>query len=249
MRYNKSMSTIYIPRGRAKEYASLALNIYNGCDHGCIYCYAPLALKRERQQFHGQVTPKVDIIQRVSKDIAKLASTGQSSSVLLCFTGDPYCRADMRYQVTRQILEKFREHNQPFCILTKGGCRALRDIDLYSQRDTFACTLTLLDANESQRWEPGAALPEERIYTLREFHRRGVRTWISLEPVINPDATLEIIRRTATFVDEFKVGVLNYHPHAKKIDWRKFAHEAKTLLEKLGARYIFKEDVKRYLVQ
>lgn len=34
------MSLIYEPRGRAREYAALALNTYTGCSHGCQYCFA-----------------------------------------------------------------------------------------------------------------------------------------------------------------------------------------------------------------
>jgi DNA repair photolyase len=68
------------------------------------------------------------------------------------------------------------------------------------------------------RWEPGAALPEEKINSLRRAHEKGIKTWVSLEPVLYPEITLEIIRRTYGFVDEFKVGTLNYHSHAKNID-------------------------------
>ena len=32
------MGMIYEPRGRAREYSPLALNVYNKCDHFCRYC-------------------------------------------------------------------------------------------------------------------------------------------------------------------------------------------------------------------
>jgi hypothetical protein len=70
---------------------------------------------------------------------------------------------------------------------------------------------------------------------------------VSLEPVIDPEESLEIIRQTHEFVDFYKVGKLNYHPRASTIDWRKFAVEVKDLLDDLGCEYLLKEDLRRYL--
>jgi len=33
------LAIIYEPKGAAREYAELALNVYRGCVHRCIYCY------------------------------------------------------------------------------------------------------------------------------------------------------------------------------------------------------------------
>jgi DNA repair photolyase len=38
-----SRLVIYEPKGKAGEYAPLALNLYAGCSHGCTYCFAPTA--------------------------------------------------------------------------------------------------------------------------------------------------------------------------------------------------------------
>jgi len=134
------------------------------------------------------------------------------------------------------------------CTLTKGGTRALRDLDLFTPADSFATTLTSLDDATSLRWEPGAALPADRIEALRRFHAAGIPTWVSLEPVLDPDETMEIICRTADAVDEFKVGVLNYHPRAREIDWYRFAREVVGLLESLGKKYYIKQDLRKYLL-
>ncbi len=50
---------IYAPKGRALEYGELALNIYTGCPHRCSYCYAPLALKRNRESIE-EMLEKID---------------------------------------------------------------------------------------------------------------------------------------------------------------------------------------------
>ena len=52
------MKPIYEPRGAAREYGELALNIYTGCPHRCFYCFAPSVLHREREAFHTNVQPR-----------------------------------------------------------------------------------------------------------------------------------------------------------------------------------------------
>jgi DNA repair photolyase len=132
-------------------------------------------------------------------------------------------------------------------ILTKGGKRAERDFDLLTPNDKFGLTLTCLDSSESLKWEAGAALPQERISSLQIAHDMGIFTWVSIEPVINPETSLEIIRQTNEFVDLYKVGKMNYHPIAKTIDWHKFGNEALNLLTSLGKEYYIKDDLKAYL--
>ena len=58
---------IYEPRGRAGEYAPLAVNLYRGCGHGCIYCYAPEATFIDRREF-VKATPRQGIIEKLEKD-------------------------------------------------------------------------------------------------------------------------------------------------------------------------------------
>jgi len=67
------MNIIYEPKGRAREYAELAANLYSGCAHGCEYCYAPGALRVNRTDFRLCVKPRKDCLQQLEKDAAKLA--------------------------------------------------------------------------------------------------------------------------------------------------------------------------------
>ena len=122
---------------------------------------------------------------------------------------------------------------------------ATRDFDILTVNDTYGATLTLLDAADSKHWEPRAALPEQRLQALRIAHDHGIRTVASLEPVIDPEQTLEMIEWAHEFTDLYKVGKLNYHPHAATIDWHDFGHKAVELLDSLGAKYYIKNDLKK----
>jgi len=237
---------IYEPRGRAGEYHPLAINLYRGCGHGCIYCYAPDVLYIDRPEFL-KATPRKDIIKKMQRDIPMAAAGGATGNVLLCFTCDPYQPIDEVHQLTRQAIKILHDNGFNVTILTKGGLRAERDFDLYQPGDEFATTLTFTDAKQSLEWEPSAALPDERIEVLNIAHAKGIRTWVSLEPVIDPEQTLQLIRITRKFVDLFKVGKLNYHPREKKIDWRQFAKDAIATLEQYNCQYYMKKDLRGYL--
>ena len=152
----KTMPLIYEPAGRAREYAALACNIYRGCDHACEYCYAPAAIRMDREAF-SHPAPRPDFLPTLRREAAKLAPT---EPILLCFTCDPYQTLDERLGITRETIKILHAAGHAVHILTKGGSRALRDADLLGKRDAFATTLTLLDEAESLAREPGAA----RVY-------------------------------------------------------------------------------------
>jgi len=236
---------IYEPRGRAGEYAPLAVNLYRGCGHGCIYCYASEATFIDRREFI-KATPRQGIIEKLEKDAPQAALDGHKGNVLLCFTCDPYQPINAIHELTRQAIIILHKHGFNVTILTKGGRRAESDFDLLGPDDEFATTLTFLDEQKSRQWEPGAATPEERIEALKKARELGIKTWVSLEPVIEPAESIEIIRQTHTFVDLFKVGLLNYHPKGKEIDWRKFLQECIAILKQYGCQYYIKKDLRRY---
>ena len=240
------MAIIYEPRGQAREYAPLACNVYRGCDHGCVYCYAPSATQRQREQFHASCL-RPNFFPQLVREAKKRAATGDTGQVLLSFTCDPYQHLDVKEQVTRRTIEILHQYGFTVQILTKGGTRALRDIDLLGPGDAFASTLTFVDEARSREWEPDAALPADRIEAIRAMHDAGVPTWVSLEPVIFPDETLALIRQTFKFVDLYKVGKLNYHPHAASVDWYRFANDAVSLLKKTQVPFYVKDSLLPYL--
>ena len=238
--------TIYAPVGQAGEYAPLATNPYRGCGHGCAYCYVPGVLRMDRREFDAGATPRPGYLDSLLKDARAYMAAGSREQVMLSFTTDPYHPGDT--STTRQTLEILRGHGLGFCTLTKGGTRALRDVDLFRpDRDAFASTMTSLDADFSRKWERGAALPADRLAALRTFHDRGVFTWVSLEPTLDVESSLQILQETHTFVDLFKIGRVNYLPMTKTTDWRDYTLRMVDLCQRLGVRHYIKKDLQPYM--
>jgi DNA repair photolyase len=163
-----SCKTIYTPKGQAGEYAPLSTNPYRGCGHGCAYCYVPDFIKLDRKTFDQGAIPKPGYLAALEKDAAKYQAAGITEQVMFSFSTDVYNPFDR--SLTRPAIEILRDHGLGFCVLTKGGSRALVDIDLYRpDKDAFAATLTSLEARASLKWERNAALPEDRIAALKEL--------------------------------------------------------------------------------
>jgi len=242
----KGCSYIYAPKGQAGEYAPLAANPYRGCGHKCAYCYVPQVLRMDRGEFNAGAVERPDFLRNVTADAAKYQAAGITEQVMLSFTTDPYHRDDT--SLTRQTLEVLREHGLGFCTLTKGGTRALRDIDLFRpDRDAFASTLTSLDDAFSLKWEGGAALPGDRIEALKAFHAAGIFTWVSLEPTLDCESSKAVVRATHEFVNLYKVGRVNYLPMTKTTDWETYTHEMNALMDDLGAAHYIKKDLQEFL--
>lgn len=242
----KGCSIIYAPAGQAGEYSPLATNPYRGCGHKCAYCYVPNVLRMPREEFDAGAAPRTDFLRLLEKDARKYQALGITEQVMLSFTTDPYHPGDTA--LTRDVLWELRKHGLGICTLTKGGHRALRDLDMFRPgRDAFASTLTSLDDSFSQKWERGAAVPFERINTLRRFHDAGIFTWVSLEPVLDTAATLEIIRRTHEFVDLYKIGRVNYVGLTKTTDWKQFTADVLRVVADVGAKHYIKKDLQPFL--
>jgi len=243
------MTLIYEPAGRAREYAPLALNLYAGCTHGCTYCYAPAACRKHRDAFHASAAPRVDVIAKLERELERNGHGADRPPVLLCFTSDPYQPVAAQAGVTRAAIQTLHARGYPVHILTKAGTAAAADFDILGELagDAFASSLTFISDRDSAKWEPHAAPPRDRRAAIVEAHARGITTWASLEPVIDPEQTLDIIALTHDVVDLFKVGTLNHHPHADTIDWPAFARQVVDLLESLGCAYYLKEDLRRSL--
>ena len=242
----KGCNFIYAPKGQAGEYSPLAANPYRGCGHKCAYCYVPKVLQISREEFDAGAVERTQYLTALTKDARKYRALGLHGQVMISFTSDPYHPGDS--MLTRQSLEVLRDHGLGVCTLTKGGTRAFRDLDLFRPNmDAFASTLTSLDDAFSMKWERGAALPGDRIAALRKFHDSGIFTWVSLEPTIDVEASLQIVRKTHAFVDLYKIGRVNYLGITKTTDWEAYTHRMIELCAKLGVKHYIKKDLQPYL--
>jgi DNA repair photolyase len=230
---------IYVPSGRAKEYGDYAINIYGGCNHGCTYCYAPAVLHKTREKFGTNVEPRRDIVESVKRQLVRERITDKL--IHLCFACDPY-PADIDTTATREVIRAIKDTGNHVQILTKGGVRAERDFDLLDGGDRFGVTIACDD--EMQRTtEPNAAPVYARYATLQEAKKRGVKTWLSLEPVLQAETALFFLRKEDNPVDLFRIGKLNYAPST--IDWTAFGREVERLCQEYGRDYCIKADLRR----
>lgn len=240
------MSMIYEPAGKAREYSPLALNVYLGCSHGCKYCYAnAIAHRNGNDKYYCKPDPRIRVLDRLPKELQKTPK----QQVLLSFIGDAYCETTDDNALTRSALEMLLEAKMPVAILTKGGKRCLKDLDLFKQfgeHIQIGATLTFDNEQDSQRWEPGAAMPEERLEVLRTLHDNGIRTFASFEPVIIPEQSLNLMEQSLNFIDVYKIGKLNnYRGIDKLVDWTDFLEKTVDLLRGNGKSFYVKYDLRR----
>ena len=237
------MSIIYRPTGMAREYSPYALNVYMGCSHRCKYCYAPHTLKRTSENYFGRPEPRKNIISLLKKDLQKNTYTEQ---VLISFVGDCYCDSSDNGKAVSEVLKLLNEYNVPVAVLSKGGKKILRDLEIFKsfgERITVGTTLTFFDEEKSKEWEPFASLPSERLETLKILHDNGIKTFASFEPTIEPEESLKLIKKTIedNSVDHYKIGKINNYKSADKWqDWAKYLQDCVNLLRPTGKQVYYK---------
>jgi DNA repair photolyase len=202
----------------------------------------------KRPEFDKPATARPAFIAHLTKDAKKYAAAKKTDQqVMLSFTSDAYHPGDT--SLTRETLVALQSFGFGVCTLTKGGTRALRDLDLFRpERDAFASTMTSLDDAFSLKWERAAALPADRIEALKAFHEAAIFTWVSLEPTLDCESSLAIVQATHEFVDLFKVGKANYlGEYGKKTDWKDYTLRMIDLCSKLRVGHYIKDSLQEYL--
>lgn len=227
----------------AREYSPYALNIYIGCSHRCKYCYAPHTLQRKTENYFGKPEPRKDILKLLEKDLQKNKYTEQ---VLLSFVGDCYCDSADNGETVREVLKLLNYYKVPVAVLSKGGKKMLRDLDLFKEfgdRITVGTTLTFWNEEKSKEWEPYASTPSERLETLKILHDNGIKTFASFEPTIEPEESLKLIKKTLELdcVDHYKIGKINNYKSADKWqDWPKYLQDCLDLLRPTNKQVYYK---------
>jgi DNA repair photolyase len=199
------------------------------------------------EKWHAQAEPRKDILRLLQKDAQHLQ--GDPRTILFSFLSDPYQPLERTERLTRQALEIIAKHRLNNQVLTKGCADLiLEDIGLMkAARTQLGVTLCFADDSARKNWEPNASTVGDRLIVLKTAHREGIFTWVSLEPVIDPDQALEVIRMAHSYVNFWKVGKLNHmKEYEQTVNWGKFLHEAEALFRVLGAKYYIKNDLRAF---
>lgn len=239
---------IYEPAGRAREYSPLALNFAKGCTHGCKYCYVPNMLKRFNSNYNHDIPSLNPDLTKLKNSAKKMQ--GVNKQILLCFTTDPY--SNENYRLMPEILNILNYYKHKVAILSKAGIRLLDDLENFRKFDNrikIGATLTFWEEKDSEKWEPNAAMPKERIEVLKILAENGIKTWASFEPVIKPDQSLKLLQSVIPFIDHVKIGKINnYKGVDKEIDWADFLFQSVRMLRSAGMydRFYIKNDLVKY---
>jgi DNA repair photolyase len=239
-----AMNVIYKTTGEAHEFAPLAVRLYfGGCAYGCLYCYGPQTMRRRREAFITHARRKKDILKYLERDAQRIG--GDDREILVTFGSDPYQPFEMTLGTTRQAIEILINHGLRIMILTKGGMRAARDFDLLEAYDKcrFGISVVFTNQADASHWEPHAPPVADRIQAIQQAHGRGIKTWVCLEPVIDPDQALELIQELHPVAGHWKIGILSYRRLPRPVNWMQFKEDATNLFDSLGADYHFKQSL------
>jgi DNA repair photolyase len=182
-----------------------SINPYQGCEHGCIYCYArPTHAYLDLSpglEFETRLFAKPDAAALLRAEIGKPGYV--CDPIALGTNTDPYQPIEREWKITRQILEVLAAHEHPFTIVTKSAL-VERDIDLIAPMAAknmarVYLSITSLDRELARTLEPRAAAPPRRLQAMRALADAGVPVGVLVAPVIPQlnDRDLEAILEAA----------------------------------------------------
>jgi len=200
------------------------MNLYRGCEHGCVYCDGRAERYYVPGDFAREITVKHNAVAVLGHELARIREPG------FVFIGggvsDAYQPAEAEYRLARGALKLAREHRLPVHVLTKSTLVA-RDLDVLAgiaadTRAILSVSLQTLDDAVRARVEPDAAPIEARWQLLAEARERGLATGVMAVPVLpgisdQPSAIDALVARAASQgVDFVCGGGLTQRPGAQK---------------------------------
>lgn len=167
-----------------------SINPYQGCEHGCIYCYA------RPGHSYLDLSPGLDFETRIfykpnaaERLVAEWEKTGYvCEPITIGANTDPYQPAEKSTRLTRSLLELFLRHRHPVNIITKSHL-VTRDADvleaLAAQRlCSVAISLPTLDRGLKRIMEPRVPSAKARLAAITELVGRGVPVSVLVAPLI-----------------------------------------------------------------
>lgn len=176
-----------------------SMNAYQGCEHGCIYCYA-----RNTHEFWGY-SAGLDFERRIliKKDAPKLLETHlkkkswKAYPIVMSGNTDCYQPAEKKYRITRQCLEVFLKYKHPVGIITKNS-RILEDLDVLkalAKDNLIGVNISITSLSEDTRriLEPRTATIKKRLETVRILSEHGIPVNVMIAPIIPSINSHEIL--------------------------------------------------------
>ena len=210
---------IYQPKGKAREYSAWACNLYNGCPNACYYCYNNKGITKSKVGGTNVRLKKCLVDEKTALSIFKEELDRYKGSIIhdgylhFNFVSDP-CLPET-IELNWSCIDYALSKGVPCQVLTKRADwlehPAVQNA-LSHPKLLIGFSLTGCDD-----LEPGASTNEERIKAMSFLHDIEVKTWASIEPIIDPEKSLDMIAKTIECCDLYRIGILsgikNYTPY------------------------------------
>lgn len=160
------------------------MNLYRGCQHGCIYCDARSLCYQMNHPFEdiGVKENALPLLEQALRAKRKKCMIGTGAM------SDPYMPLEEKLQLTRGALELIHRYGFGVAIQTKS-CRILRDLELLKaindqSKAVVQMTLTTYDERLCRMVEPNVSTTRQRAEALRKFRDAGIPTVVWLSPLL-----------------------------------------------------------------
>ena len=212
------------------EYGDYTINHVEGCSHGCLYpCYAMLMAKRfgKVKSYDEWIKPKIvsNAVELLQKEIPK--HRDKIKFVHLCFSTDPFMYGYQEISdLSVRLIKMLNDASIKCTALTKGVLPV--ELATLSKSNEFGITLISLNEDFRNEYEPFSALYKERIKSLYALHKKGVKTWVSIEPYPTPNIVgqdFKKILESVVFVDKIIFGRLNYNAQVSQYPNQKYFYD------------------------
>jgi DNA repair photolyase len=191
-----------------------SINPYQGCEHGCSYCYARPSHANfglsPGLDFESKLFAKTNAAELLRKELS--APGYRPATIALGANTDPYQPIERRYRITRQILEVLSDYNHPVGIVTKSSL-VVRDLDILkdmAERNLVkvAVSITTLEPRLARAMEPRAATPGRRLQAVEMLAGAGVPVTVMVAPVVPAlnDSEIEAVLKSAAGAGATQAG-------------------------------------------
>lgn len=167
-----------------------SINPYQGCEHGCLYCYA-----RNSHEYWGfsaglDFERKIIVKRNAAELLEKFFNKPgyQPLPIMLSGNTDCYQPLERKLKITRSLLEVFLKYKHPVSIISKNNL-VVRDIDILkelSAMNLIHVTVTINSLNESlrQKMEPRTVTAKSRLMVINKLASESIPVRLMMAPII-----------------------------------------------------------------